>query len=104
MGSHITKEQAKKMIVDTVEKYTKDYELYLAKRKVKNRISKTLVYGLKVKEDENNEDLFDDLVKLEVSGNDVGVVESEMILENRKNKELFLIKADVMIYDTNDIE
>lgn len=95
MGSDLNKKEAIELITNMVKKYTSDFELMLLKRKPKNRIVKTLVFALKVKEADFNEELFDDFMSIEVSGAGVCVIQSELIVEHKTVKDVFLLSVDV---------
>jgi hypothetical protein len=103
MGSNITKDDAIEMIKSKVEKYTDDFEIKVVKRKPKDRATKVLVFALTVKAQDWCEDLFSDFMK-DVGGSDVYVIQSDLTAENRTTKEIFLIGADVKVWDDEEYQ
>lgn len=97
MGCDLTKSEALSQIETVVKNHTDDYELTLFKRRPKSPLVKTLIFALKVKAVEENEDLFNEFAMLNINGSCIEIVESEIIIENKTRKEIFLIKVDVKI-------
>lgn len=101
MGINLTKEEALAKIKSMVEVHTKDYELFLYKRRTKDIKTKTLIFALKVKAETFCEKLFDEFMSLKIQAFGIEVIESETVVENRTNKDLFLLKIDVDVFATN---
>lgn len=101
MGINLTKEEALSKIKSIVEVHTKDYELFLYKRITKDIKTKTLIFALKVKAETFCEQLFDEFMNLKIQAFGIEVVESEMVNENKTNKDIFLLKVDVDVFETN---
>ena len=98
MGVYIDESTAKKAVEDIVKEHTLDYSIYVVKRKVKSPILKTVILGIKLKQDDNNESLFNEFMTHEIQNNQgMNILESEVYLENRALKELFLLSTDVKI-------
>lgn len=92
---YIKKDEAVSIIKETVEKHTNDYSLTRFKRRNTSKVLRTLVYALKVKNDDSiSEPVFDDLSKLVYSHPSIDVVESEVVVEDKKTVDLILIRVD----------
>ena len=98
MGSYIDESAAKAEVEAIVVEHFDDYSIYVAARKFKTPLVRTVIFGIKTKHAQQGEQLFDAFMKNELEN--IGtphVIESEVYLENRVLKELFLVSADVSV-------
>ena len=98
MAMYIDENNAKQAISNIVTDVTTDFSINILKRKHISAIKKNVIYGLKVKQDISNEDLFNTFMELELKNdNGLHVQESEIFMENGTLKELFLISCTIEI-------
>ena len=82
--------------------HTNDFKVVLLKRKPKDLVSKYVFFALKVSID-NSEAFFDAYMEATAANKYLVLVESEVIEDNAKAKELFLIKAEIKVVKGEDL-
>ncbi len=98
MASNLTLEEVKELIKENTKKFTNDFELFLAKRKLNTRLDKRVTFCLKIKqEDAQGEKLFDALQTLCIKEEFFVDVQTDLLRENTVYKELYFISAIVKI-------
>ncbi|AXH14368.1 hypothetical protein CP985_05640 [Malaciobacter mytili LMG 24559] len=94
---HLNETEAKTAIETLIKEHAgTDFEVVILRRKPKDLISKYVFFGLKVAS-KNSEVFFNDLMIATASTDSLEVIESEIVEENKKIKDIFLIRAEVEV-------
>lgn len=92
---YIKKEDALLLIEESVKKHTEDYLLSRFKRRATSKLDITLIYALKIKNDEKlSEDVFSELVQLGCNYPGINILESEVVVEDKKTVDLMLVSVN----------
>jgi hypothetical protein len=93
---YLNETEAKEAIETLIEKHAgTDFEVVTLRRKPKDLVYKYVFFGLKVAP-KNSEAFFNDLMMATID-TDLEVIESEIVEENKKTKDIFLIRAEVNV-------
>jgi len=93
---YLNEADAKKAIEDIAKKHTKDVKVNILRRKPKDLVSKYVFFGMFVSVD-NGEQFFNDYMNATASSEYLEIVESEVDVDSRKSKEVFLLRAQVKV-------
>lgn len=99
---YLNETEAKAAIEALIEKHAgTDFEVVTLRRKPKDLICKYVFFGLKVAP-KNSEAFFNDLMMATIATDSLEVIESEIVEENKKTKDIFLIRAEVNVVKIED--
>lgn len=95
---YLNEDEARKAIEDIAKKHTNDVKVTALRRKPKDLVSKYVFFGMYVSI-ENGEQFFNDYMKATASSKSLEIVESEVEIDAKKSKEVFLLKAEVKVVE-----
>lgn len=95
---YLNESEAKEALESIAKEHTDDFKLYPLKRKPEGYKKVSVLFALKTKYAEENESLFNKLMKLSVDKEGVEIIGSEVTEENRALKEIFFVECDIHIF------
>ena len=93
---YVNEDEAKKAITDIAELNTTDVSVHLLRRKPNDLVSKSVFFAMTVSP-KDGEKFFNDFMEATASDERLEVIESQIEVENKNAKEIFLIKTIVRV-------
>ena len=93
---YLNENEAANKIEEIAKEFTDDVKVRVMRRKPKNLTTKDVIFGMKVSPNDS-ELFFDGFMKATVDGEALELIESEMIIEDQKQKDIFVIRATVQV-------
>ena len=99
---YLTEIGAKKAIEELIKTHAgTDFEVVTLRRKPKDLVHKYVFFGLKVAP-KNSEAFFNNIMMATAMDDYLEVIESEIVEENKKTKDIFLLRAEVKVIKIED--